>query len=130
MNVEAYKIGSGGKPSLTGAGVYSLQMWKNAKSKEAQLGLDWIIANQKKEWKQIDVYEWYYHTQACFQATGVSGASRYWRSWNRDFPRIVCDAQSPEGHWSPGAHFHGDTEIFRTTLAILMLEVYYRYVFP
>ena len=69
----AYKEGSGGRPSLTGTGVLCLQIWKNANSKEAQLGLDWIIANQKKEWKQIDVYEWYYHAQACFQATGVSG---------------------------------------------------------
>ena len=45
----AYKEGSGGKPSLTGTGVLCLQIWKNANSKEAQMGLDWIIANQKKE---------------------------------------------------------------------------------
>ena len=69
----AYKEGSGGKPSLTGTGVLCLQIWKNANSKEAQLGLDWIIANQKKEWKAIDVYEWYYHAQACFQATALVG---------------------------------------------------------
>ena len=34
----AYKEGSGGKPSLTGTGVLCLQIWKNANSKEAQLG--------------------------------------------------------------------------------------------
>ena len=44
----AYKEGSGGKPSLTGTGVLCLQIWKNANSKEAQMGLDWIIANQKR----------------------------------------------------------------------------------
>ena len=124
----AYKEGSGGKASLTGTGVLCLQIWKNANSKEAQLGLDWIIANQKKEWKQINVYEWYYHAQACFQATGVSGGSKYWRAWNKDFQQIVCGAQASDGHWPHGYHYHGDTEIYRTTMTILMLEVYYRYM--
>ena len=124
----AYKEGSGGKPSLTGTGVLCLQIWKNASSKEAQLGLDWIIANQAKEWKQLNVYEWYYHAQACFQATGVSGGSKYWRSWNKDFQKIVCGAQASDGHWPHGKHFHGDTDIYRTTMTILMLEVYYRYM--
>ena len=124
----AYKEGSGGKPSLTGTGVLCLQIWKNASSKEAQLGLDWIIANQKQEWKQIDVYEWYYHAQACFQATGVSGGSKYWRAWNKNFQQIVCGAQASDGHWPHGKHFHGDTDIYRTTMTILMLEVYYRYM--
>ena len=71
----AYKEGTGGKPSLTGAGVLCLQIWKEAKSQEAQKGLEWIIANQAKEWKSVNPYEWYYHAQACFQATGVSGGS-------------------------------------------------------
>ena len=124
----AYKEGSGGKPSLTGTGVLCLQIWKNANSKEAQLGLDWIIANQKKEWKQVDVYGWYYKAQAAFQATGVSGGSKYWRAWNKEFQQIVCGGQASDGHWPHGKHFHGDTDIYRTTMTILMLEVYYRYM--
>ena len=124
----AYKIKSSGKASLTGTGVLSLQMWKNAKTAEAQKGLDWIVANQAKEWRRVNVYEWYYHAQACFQATGVSGGSKYWRAWNKDFQQIVCGAQQPDGHWPHGTHFHGDTAIFRTTMTILMLEVYYRYM--
>ena len=124
-----YKAGSGnGKPSLTGTGVLCLQIWKNASSKEAQLGLDWIIANQAKDWKQVDPYEWYYHAQACFQATGVSGGSKYWRAWNKEFQQIVCGAQASDGHWPHGKHFHGDTDIYRTTMTVLMLEVYYRYM--
>ena len=95
--------------------------FENANSKEAQLGLDWIIANQKKEWKQIDVYEWYYHAQAC-QATGVSGGSKYWRAWNKEFQQIVCGGQASDGHWPHGKHFHGDTDIYRTTMTILMLK--------
>ncbi|MFP6855115.1 MAG: prenyltransferase/squalene oxidase repeat-containing protein, partial [Opitutales bacterium] len=61
--------------SLTGAGVLSLQIWKNAKSAEAAKGLEWIINNLKneKEWSKVNVYAWYYHAQACFQATAFAG---------------------------------------------------------
>ena len=124
----AYKLGGGGKPSLTGTGVLCLQIWKNAKSEEAKKGLEWIVANQAKEWKDVNVYEWYYHAQACFQATGVSGGSGYWRAWNKDFQQIVCGAQASDGHWPHGKHYHGETAIYNTTMTILMLEVYYRYM--
>ena len=124
--------GQSGGGSLTGTGILSLQIWKNAKSPEAKKGLEWIEKNitenkSKQEWKNVNVYAWYYHAQACFQATGA-GQSNFWRSWNRDFQRIVTDAQSEDGHWKHGYHFHGDTDIYRTTMAILMLEVYYRYM--
>ena len=113
--------------SLTGTGVLCLQIWKNAKSKEAEHGLEYIIANRLEEdWDKVDIYEWYYHAQACFQSTGVM-SSRYWRAWNKSFQRVVVGAQKEDGHWSYGLHFHGDTDIYCTTLSILMLEVYYRF---
>ena len=71
------------------------------------------------------MYEWYYHAQACFQSTGA-GSSKYWR-WNKKFQQVVVKAQASDGHWSHGKHFHGDSDIYRTTMTILMLEVYYRY---
>ncbi|MBT6959265.1 MAG: terpene cyclase/mutase family protein [Opitutae bacterium] len=120
--------GQSGQGSLTGTGVLCLQIWKNAKSQEAQKGLEWIIANQATEWKGVNVYAWYYHAQACFQATGVSGGTKYWRAWNKNFQQIVCSAQESDGHWPHGAHYHGDSDIYRTTMTILMLEVYYRYM--
>ena len=124
--------GQSGRGSLTGTGILSLQIWKNAKSEEARKGLDWIVANicdnkSQKDWKNVNVYGWYYHAQACFQATGAGGAN-YWRAWNRDFQQIVTKAQSEDGHWKHGYHFHGDTDIYRTAMTILMLEVYYRYM--
>ena len=121
-----YKEKSRGKPSLTGTGVLSLQIWKNAKSKEAEKGLEWIVNNMAKNWASVNVYEWYYHAQACFQAQG-SGGAKYWRLWNGEFQKIVLPAQASDGHWPEGAHYHGDSDIYRTTMAILMLEVYYRY---
>jgi hypothetical protein len=126
----AYQRGKGGKASLTGTGVLSLQIWKNAKSEEADKGLQWIVQNQATitEWSKVDVYGWYYNAQACFQATGVSGGSKYWKAWNKDFQQTVCSNQAADGHWPHGNHFHGDSDIYRTTMAILMLEVYYRYM--
>jgi hypothetical protein len=125
-----YKMGSNGKSSLTGTGILSLQIWKNAKSEEAKKGLEWIVQNEavKTDWSTINVYGWYYHAQACFQATGVSGGAKYWKAWNKDFQKTVTSNQAADGHWPHGKHFHGDTDIYRTTMAILMLEVYYRYM--
>jgi hypothetical protein len=126
----AYQRGKGGKASLTGTGVLCLQIWKNAKSEEAEKGLEWIAQNQAviKEWSKVDVYGWYYNAQACFQATGVSGGSKYWKAWNKDFQQTVCSNQAEDGHWPHGNHYHGDSDVYRTTMAILMLEVYYRYM--
>ena len=126
----AYQEGRGGKASLTGTGVLSLQIWKNAKSDEADRGLQWIVQNEalKKEWSTIDLYGWYYNAQACFQAIGVSGGAKYWTIWNRAFQETICGNQAAEGYWLPAKPFHGDSNIFRTTLVILMLETYYRYM--
>lgn len=119
--------GHSSRGSLTGTGVLSLQIWKNAKSEEAKKGLEYIIANRlHDEWSKVDVYEWYYHAQACFQSTGVL-SSRYWRAWNKSFQSVVVGAQEEDGKWSYGLHFHGDSDMFCTTLSILMLEVYYRF---
>lgn len=125
----AYKEGGGGKASLTGMGVMCLQVWKNAQSVEARKGLDWIVANQASEWSQVNPYEWHRSAKACFLASGVSGGRKYWDSWNKEFQDIVCKAQEPDGHWPEAAHFHGDSAVFRTTMAIRMLEVFYQYAF-
>ena len=100
---------------------------KNAKSPEAKKGLDFIVEKRlHEEWEEVDVYEWYCHEQACFQSTG-SGSSKYWREWNKKFQQVVVKAQESDGHWPHGYHCHGDSDIYRTTMTILMIEVYYRY---
>jgi hypothetical protein len=126
----AYKEGSGGKASLTGMGVTCLQVWNHAKAPEALKGLEWIVANQATNWSEVNVYEWHRSTRACFQATGVSGGRKYWDSWNKDFQDIVCGAQLSDGSWPSAYHFHGDSDVFRTTMAIHMLEVYYYWPRP
>ena len=73
----AYQRGKNGKASLTGTGVLSLQIWKNAKSEEAER-LQWIVQNEaiKRQWREINLYAWYYNAQACFQATSTQGGSK------------------------------------------------------
>jgi hypothetical protein len=81
-----------------------------------------------------DLYAWYYNTQAALMYGGSA-----WTKWNRMFQDQVADNQSPDGSWPPVApkHAHGAEllrkvdgagPIYRTTLCVLMLEVFYRYM--
>jgi len=78
-----------GSNSLTGTGNFSLQIWKDADSQEAKKGLEHIVENRLfEDWNKVNVHEWYYHAQACFQSTGA-GSSKYWREWNKNFQQVV-----------------------------------------
>jgi len=78
-----------------------------------------------------DLYAWYYNTQACLMFGGSA-----WSKWNRWFQDEICDVQNPDGSWPiPGGKAHGPQTgdnktgaVYRTTLCILMLEVFYRYM--
>jgi len=98
--------------------------------------------------KTANLYAWYYDTQACFQAGG--GA---WAWWNHKFQRELLDNQSADGSWPPigppgyippgpagkpappppiftyaGLGNSIDAQVYRTSMCVLMLEVYYRYL--
>ena len=59
-----------------------------------------------------------------------------WTKWNQWFQGELCDVQSPDGSWPlPGGRSTGPQKqdnktgaVYRTSLCILMLEVYYRYI--
>jgi hypothetical protein len=59
-----------------------------------------------------------------------------WQKWNRWFQDEIVQNQSPDGSWPvPGNKGHGPMgensktgQVYRTTLCILMLEVFYRYM--
>jgi hypothetical protein len=78
-----------------------------------------------------DLYAWYYDTQACLMFGGDA-----WTKWNGWFQDEICDAQSADGSWpAPGGNAVGpqgaDTAsgaVYRTSLCVLMLEVFYRYM--
>jgi hypothetical protein len=76
-----------------------------------------------------DLYAWYYHTQACLMFGGAA-----WNKWNRWFQDELVAVQSPDGSWPvPGGKGHGpggakSKTVWDTTLCVLMLEVFYRYM--
>ena len=107
-------------------GISPLLRWEKTSSDQSEKGLEWVLANKANDWSNVDAMEWYFQTNACFYSIGY-GTSKYWREWNKMFQNIVCDAQNKDGSWPSGKPFPGESKIFRTTLSILMLEVYYRY---
>ncbi|MEQ1862506.1 MAG: prenyltransferase/squalene oxidase repeat-containing protein [Chthoniobacteraceae bacterium] len=125
------------KYSLTGVGVLCTYFWKQDKDASVRKGIEFILDETEKnkpvKYKDAnaDLYAWYYHTQACLMFGGSA-----WTKWNRWFQDEICDNQGPEGAWPPvpgKAHgpqtaAEGAGPFYRTTLCVLMLEVFYRYM--
>jgi hypothetical protein len=121
------------KPSLTGVGVLCTYFWKQDKDKVVKEGIDFLLneADVKYNGPKADLYEWYYNTQACLMFGGSA-----WTKWNRLFQDEIADSQSPDGSWPPTQGGVGDLQkkpdgagpYYRTTLCVLMLEVFYRYM--
>lgn len=125
-----------GKISLTGVGALNILMWKGQKSGMVREAVDAILDKTKSvdyQGEEADLYAWYYHTQACLMYGGSS-----WTKWNRLFQDAIADAQSPDGSWPvqmKTKNNHGPVkeaavtgQVYRTTLCVLMLEVFYRYL--
>ena len=121
--------GPGGSTALTGVGVLCHQMWGKGKSSEARNGVKFIKENFVLDWATADsdLYSHYYASQAMMQAGGA-----YWKFYNDLFRDPLLYNQNPDGSWkAPKFEGHGQTannEIYRNTLCILMLEVYYRFL--
>ncbi len=123
-----YRPGQPGKSTLTGAGVLGLQMLGGQGYEDAiNKGLEAIVGDIKGvSWKNANLYEWYYNTQACFEGGGSS-----WKKWNDLFQDEIIKNQEPNGSWSNGGakgHTPNEGDIYATCLCTLMLEVYYRYL--
>ncbi len=95
-----------------------------------------LLLGHKPDWERIQrpkllnsVYHWYYATLAMFQFGG-----REWEQWNRAMKKTLLDHQRRggcrDGSWDPVDGFWGKVggRIYATTLNILNLEVYYRYL--
>jgi hypothetical protein len=122
--------------SLSGVGVLCRLFWKGDRG-DVSKGMDFILDETDKnkpikyKGEHADLYAWYYHTQAALMFGGAA-----WQKWNRWFQDEICDSQNPDGSWpAPGGKAHGPAnaesmtgKVYRTTLCILMLEVYYRYM--
>ena len=121
--------------SLTGVGVLALQIWKAPKKEAISKGVNFILKGPRVKYMDKDhgnLYAWYYNTQACFNMGG-----RDWKDWNRMFQAEIVKQQSKDGSWPPmkkegtgklQVGMEIDNQLYRTTLCILMLEVFYRYL--
>ena len=126
--------------SLAGVGTLCTYFWKQDKDKLVHEGIKCIVDKTKKDWpveyksEKGDLYAWYYNGQACLMYGGEA-----WVRWNRWFQDEIVDNQAGDGSWpplsankSPGGELQkkpdGDGPYYRTSLCVLMLEVYYRYM--
>jgi hypothetical protein len=122
--------------SLTGVGLLCQLFWHSERS-DLRKGMTWLLDETEKRHpvkyrgNSADLYAWYYHTQACLMFGGDA-----WKKWNEWFQDEIGDAQNADGSWpAPGGTAigpqSGDTPtgaVYRTSLCILMLEVFYRYM--
>jgi hypothetical protein len=123
---------------LAGVGVLCTYFWKGEKDKLVRDGIKFILDKSEKDYpvvykhEKANLYGWYYHTQACLMFGGAA-----WTKWNKWFQDQIVDAQSPDGSWPPTGNPkpHGPEDkpdntgqTYRTTLCVLMLEVFYRYM--
>ena len=75
------------------------------------------------------MYYWYYATLAIYQHGGHA-----WDQWNGFLRDMLCGKQRQDGHsngsWEPDGQWFGDVggRVYSTTMGILCLEVYYRYL--
>ena len=139
--IEAFQGNEGGfgydhpenKLSVTGIGVLSRLFVTGDKDKVVRGGIDFLMGKVKVEYKgkDADLYSWYYDTQACLMFGGSA-----WTRWHKMFQDEIADNQSPDGSWPTTQGGVGDLQkhpdgagpYYRTTLCILMLEVFYRYM--
>ncbi|MCM8541074.1 MAG: terpene cyclase/mutase family protein [Lentisphaeraceae bacterium] len=126
-----------GAASGRGLGVYSLQILGEENSPEvvdtlretfdeSLEGLKWT-SNEPQP-----LYSWYYLNQALFQAGGEN-----WSKWSPKFQKLLIENQHTSGYWDepPNARYKKlalleEQRIFNTTLATMMLTVFYRYSKP
>ncbi|MFK7910679.1 MAG: prenyltransferase/squalene oxidase repeat-containing protein [Akkermansiaceae bacterium] len=124
--------------TLTGAGMLGYQMWGKSNAGLVRKGARYIKKNAKFDYntKDADLYRHYYHAQAMINRGGED-----WEWYNNLFRDQLLQNQNDDGSWknvgggdkvdAVGALFQGESATakhYRTCLAALMLEVYYRFL--
>lgn len=86
-----------------------------------------------KSAEPFPLYRWYYLTQTIFQATEAEGKA--WKRWNENLKYELLKNQESDGSWVMKQQLgdfrlkdKDDLAIYTTSMAALMLEVYYRYL--
>jgi hypothetical protein len=111
-----------GKDTLIGVGILCSRMLEGLAKHEDE-GFKLMLAQNPKA---MNVYAWYYNSQAAFQRGGP-----IWDDYNKSFQQEVLNSQKEDGSWGGDAgngEVGADTPIYVTSLCTLMMEVYYRYL--
>ncbi|MFC4990942.1 prenyltransferase/squalene oxidase repeat-containing protein [Rubritalea tangerina] len=124
---------SGLGPTMTGGGLLCLQQGGYGRRSQARSAAKWLSKNLKYNYaNDADLYAHYYNGQALINYGGT-----VWKNYNKLFMDEHLSGQNPDGSWkSPGTNkgsrrFQGGSAQavhYRTCLATLMLEVYYRFL--
>ena len=127
----------GDRYSLTGVGVACELFWRDRRDNNTRKAIEFILDQAKSEpvkydHEKADLYAWYYHTQAMLMYGGAA-----WLRWEPQFREMAVKSQAHDGSWPVmKAPAHGNLQndatvtggVYRTSLNILMLEAYYRYL--
>jgi len=124
--------------TLAAVGALCAQIWKSSATKMARKGCDFIDKNMKFDWStpDSDLYGHYYAVQAL-----INNGGREWKKYNELFRDQVLKNQNADGSYkdvagggqinATAASFKGGGKFnihYRTCLATLMLEAYYRFL--
>ena len=125
----AYIPGQSDTLSMTAEGLLCRQYlgWSHDDPRLVQ-GIQYVGSNPLR-FAEMDVYYWYYATQAMHHMGGKS-----WMQWNRIMRQALPENQlqtgKEAGSWDPhnDSHGHLGGRLYTTCLCIYMLEVYYRHL--
>ena len=125
-----YQPGRPPSPAMTAEGLLCRQYLGWPRDREAMaVGMDSLASDWPISRNSMNVYYWYYGTQALHHFGGSA-----WQIWNGnmkvELPAMQVKRGSEAGSWSPQADKYGNSagRLYTTCLSIYCLEVYYRHL--
>ncbi len=111
--------------TMTAVGTICRIFFHTSRDTPVILGSGKLLYNNPPAWSsQNDYYYWYYGTLAMYQL-----GKSYWNTWNQNLIKTLILHQEKtgclKGSWGQGRFSGG--RVYWTSMAILCLEVYYRY---
>jgi len=121
-----YQPGHAPSLAMTAEGLLCRQYLGWAKTDARLLkGLDYLLRNPI-HFTKMDVYYWYYATQAMHHMGG-----KHWKQWNsvmrQSIPKEQIKIGNERGSWEPSPKSHAG-RLYTTCFCVYMLEVYYRHL--
>ena len=126
--LAAYQVGHRPSPAMTAEALFCrVLLGTPAKDPAIQEAAAYLMDHLPQQ-TEPNFYYWYYGTLALYHLQ-----DEHWRRWNRSLVRTLLalqEKQGPQrGSWTARSAWGGyGGRAFTTALAVMSLEVYYRYV--